>query len=278
MKKYILITGVSSGIGHGLSKFFLSQGFSVIGTVRNHKDANDLESISGFHKIIYDVTNKEDLPTIITKIKYIINDGVLHGLINNAGIAVAGPLELVSEEEFYSVMEINVFAVRRITNAVLPLMKEGSRIVMISSVSGIFNSPFTGPYSISKHAIESMCDIYRRELLLFGIKVIALEPGPIKSEIWGKAKGIFKKYEDSRYAQWVKNGDKIIENAEKSAIDVQYVCDAANEAMTNSSPKARYIVHKNKFIFKIFAKLLPDGLTDYLVSKGLKKGEKHRIV
>ncbi len=278
MKKYIFITGVSSGIGHGLSKHYLAKGYSVIGSVRNHQDAKDLEVIDGFHKIIFDVTNKADLPQIISKIQSIVNDGVLYGLINNAGIAIAGPLESVSEDDFYKQMEVNVFAVRRVTNAVLPLLKDGSRIVMISSVSGLFNSPFTGPYCISKHALESMSDIYRRELAQFGIKVIAIEPGPIKSEIWDKAKGSLDIYKNTRYGKWLSDGDKIIENAASSAVDVSFVCEACDEALEDSNPRPRIIVHKKKFIFKIFAKLIPDRIADYLVHRTLKGGKKHRAI
>jgi NAD(P)-dependent dehydrogenase (short-subunit alcohol dehydrogenase family) len=278
MKKYIFITGVSSGIGHGLASHYLAKGYEVIGSVRKHEDARDLDQHKSFYKIIYDVSNKTDLPAITEKIKSIVADGVLHGLVNNAGIAIAGPLECVNDEDFEKQIDINVLSVRRITNAMLPLMKADSRIVMISSVSGLFNSPFTGPYCISKHAIESMADIYRRELGLFDIKVIAIEPGPIKSKIWSKSKGSLDKYKDTRYNFITEKADKMIENAEKSALDVSAVCEVCDKAFFNKNPKARYIVHKSPLIFKFFAKFVPDSIVDKLVAKNLKSGNSHRAI
>jgi NAD(P)-dependent dehydrogenase (short-subunit alcohol dehydrogenase family) len=277
MAKYIFITGVSSGIGHGLASHYLSKGHTVIGTVRNAQDAADLVK-QGLHSIIYDVVDKAGLSEVVIALKNILGDHPLHALINNAGIAKAGPLEHVSDADFELQMEVNVNAVRRITNALLPVMKADSRIINISSVSGLFNSPFTGPYCISKHALESMCDIYRRELAMFGIKVIAIEPGPIKTKIWGKAKGTFDQFMDTRYASLAPNADKMIDTAERHALDVSYVVAACDKAMFLDSPKPRYIVHKKKRMFKFIASYVPDRMLDWLVAKNLKKGDKHRAI
>ena len=277
MAKFIFITGVSTGIGHGLAMHYLQEGHHVIGTVRKESDAQDISG-ERFHKLIYDVQDSAGLPHLISQIKSILGDHTLYALINNAGIAKAGPLEHVSDEDFAMQMDINVFAVRRITNATLTLMIEGSRIVNISSVSGLFNSPFTGPYCISKHALESMSDIYRRELALFGIKVIAIEPGPIKTKIWGKARGTFDKYLDTRYGSIAPNADKMIDNAERHALDVSHVVTACDKALFANNPKPRYIVHKKKLLFTIIAKFAPDTLIDWMVAKNLKKGDKHRAI
>ncbi len=277
MEKYIFITGVSSGIGHGLASHYINIGHHVIGTVRNANDGNDFEH-PRFHKIVYDVIDKNGIKTLQEKVKTIIGSSDLYAVINNAGIAKAGPLECVSDEDFEMQMEVNVNAVRRITNAMLPMMKSGSRIVNISSVSGLFNSPFTGPYCISKHALESMCDIYRRELALFGIKVIAIEPGPIKTKIWGKARGTFDKFMHTRYASIAPNADKMIDNAERNALEVSHVVTKCDNALFAANPKPRYIVHKNKLIFTLVAKFTPDRWIDWLVAKNLKKGDKHRAI
>jgi hypothetical protein len=278
MTKYILITGVSSGIGLGLAKHYLHKQFNVIGTVRKYEDGKELEINKNFHKIIYDVKDKSGISNFVSQVENIIGNNTLFALVNNAGIVKAGPLELVKDEDFEEQIEVNVNSVRRITNAMIPLMSKGSRIIMISSVSGLFNSPFTGPYCISKHAIESMSDIYRRELNIFDIKVIAIEPGPIKSKIWGKSKGTLEPFKDTKYGHITAFADKAIESAENSALEVSYVCDACDKALFKDNPRARYIVHKNKLMFNFFAKYIPTFIQDKLVAKTLKEGKKHRTI
>jgi NAD(P)-dependent dehydrogenase (short-subunit alcohol dehydrogenase family) len=278
MNKVIIITGVSSGIGLGLAEHYLSKGHNVIGTVRDADDASGLKSRPNFQTVVYDVSNKAGITGFIEQVRSILGDNKIFALINNAGIAVAGPLECVSEEDFSRQMEINVFAVRRVTNSLLPYMDAGSRIVMMSSVSGLLNSPFTGPYCISKHALESMADVYRRELALFDIKVIAIEPGPIQSKIWGKSKGSLDKYKDTRYAFITEKADKMIENAEKNALPVSAVCSACDKALYYTKPSVRYIVHKKPLIFKLIATFLPDNIMDKLVARNLKSGNSHRAI
>jgi NAD(P)-dependent dehydrogenase (short-subunit alcohol dehydrogenase family) len=278
MKGFILVTGVSSGIGEGLAEHYLSKGYAVIGTVRNPNDGLVLEKNNQFYKIVYDVTDKAGIGSFAAKVASILGGSKLFALINNAGIAVAGPMELVNDEDFEKQIDINVHSVRRITNALLPYMGDGSRIIMMSSVSGLFNSPFTGPYCVSKHALESLSDVYRLELALFGIKVVIVEPGPIKTKIWGKAKGTMDKFQDSRYGEFTKKGDKMIENAEKSALEISAVCVACDKGLLLSKPAARYIVHKNAIFFKFLANLVPSSITDSLVAKNLKKGNSHRAI
>ncbi len=278
MDKYIVITGVSTGIGQGLAHHFLSKGYKVIGTIRKEGDATDLNPIPGFIPILYDVNDKPGIETFVQKVKQALGSTPLFALINNAGIAIAGPMELLPDEEFERLIDTNVLAIRRITNALLPLMSEGSRILNLSSVSGLFSSPFTGAYCISKHALESMTDVYRRELASFGIKVMAIEPGPIKTPIWNKSKGTLDRFLDSRYGVMLKNADKIIENAESSGLPVSEVCWAAEHALENKSPKTRYLIHRKKFLFRLVSGWLPDTWADALVARTMRGGEKHRAV
>ncbi|MFM2393528.1 MAG: hypothetical protein RLZZ546_1510 [Bacteroidota bacterium] len=275
--KYILITGVSTGIGNAISENLLQKGHYVIGTIRDKKDAENLQNFNNFFPIVYDLQDINGLATLNDLVKGILKDNGLYGLINNAGMVVGGPLELVSENDFLKQMDINVFAQRRVTNTLLPYLKENSRIVFMSSVSGLFNNPFTGPYCISKHALESMIDIYRRELSLFGIKVIGIEPGPIKTPIWNKSKGSFDKYVNTRYGFILQKADKMIESAERDALDVSEVVTAVNNGLWKENPATRYIVHKKKFLFKLVSQFLPDKIVDSIVSKTIKGGgDKHR--
>ena len=230
--KNIFITGVSTGIGYDALTSLVSRGYFVIGTVRKSEDADKLKKEFGDKCIIliFDVrdveTSMAEISTVIPKME---KEG-LYCLINNAGIAIPGPLQHITEDEFEQQMDVNVKSVRRITNILLPYLGtdkkyEPGKIINISSVSGLFNSPYNGSYCISKHALESMTDVYRRELAMFGIRVSAIQPGPIKTEIWNKSKGTLDRFKDTAYGELLSSADKMIENAEKSAFDVKVVTD-----------------------------------------------------
>ena len=278
MGKTIVITGVSSGIGAGLSQHLLSKGYRVIGTVRKAGDAGTLKVSSDFTEVVFDVNDRHGIQHLIQAVKSVCIETSLFALINNAGIAIAGPMECLPDEEFERLIDTNVLAVRRITNGLLPLMGQGSRIVNISSVSGLFNSPFTGAYCISKHALESMTDVYRRELMSFGIDVIAIEPGPIKTPIWGKSRGTLDRFFDTRYGTMLRNADKIIDNAEKSGLPVERVCAAVEHALERSKPSSRYLIHPKKWLFRFVSGWLPDRWADLLVARTMKGGNRHRAV
>ena len=286
--KAVFITGISSGIGLDATRILIENGYHVLGTVRKEEDK---ERLLGQFKdrldvFIMDVTDDEAIKKVAVEIEDKLNGTPLTCLINNAGLAVPGPLMLMSDDEFQYQMEVNVMAVRKVTNACLPMLgfqenfqDKPGKIINISSVSGLFNNPFNGAYSISKHALESMNDVYRRELLKFGIDVIAIEPGPIKTKIWGKNIGGLDKYKDSLYSDLLGKADKMIEQAEAGALPVETVSELILHIIENDRPKTRYIVHRKKRLFKLFAKYLPDRMQDRLVWKTLnKKDAKYRPV
>lgn len=285
MVKNIVITGVSSGIGRASLDLLHEKGYHIFGSVRNQADADKLSKIypDRFTPLLFDVQNHDE---VVRASKVVFKHcETLAGLINNAGIAIPGPLEHLSEQQFEKQLDVNVKSIRRITNLFLPLLgtkpgsaKQPGRIINISSVSGLYNSPFNGAYSISKHALESMTDIYRRELRRYGIKVIAIEPGPIKTEIWKKNLNKMDEFKDSDYYEVLQKADKIIENAERNALPVENVSRLVAKCLTVSRPKTRYIVHKNKFAFRLMAYYLPDKITDWLVHKTLTSSNRHRPI
>ena len=285
MVKNIVITGVSSGIGRASLDLLHEKGYHIFGSVRNQADADKLSKIypDRFTPLLFDVQNHDE---VVRASKVVFKHcETLAGLINNAGIAIPGPLEHLSEQQFEKQLDVNVKSIRRITNLFLPLLgtkpgsaKQPGRIINISSVSGLYNSPFNGAYSISKHALESMTDIYRRELRPYGIKVIAIEPGPIKTEIWKKNLNKMDEFKDSDYYEVLQKADKIIENAERNALPVENVSRLVAKCLTVSRPKTRYIVHKNKFAFRLMAYYLPDKITDWLVHKTLTSSNRHRPI
>lgn len=281
----IFITGVSTGIGYDATEALITKGYHVIGTVRNENDAERLKNKFGASCtiLVFDVVDTDKCHTEISNVAPLLELNGLHALINNAGVAVPGPLQYLTDDEFLMQMQVNVMAVRRITNLLLPYLGTDKRfapgrIINISSVSGLFNSPFNGAYCISKHALESMTDVYRRELAMFGIKVVAIEPGPIKTEIWRKSKGTLDRFKDTQYGDILSSADKMIENSEKSALEVSVISNIICNIVEDRSNKTRYLVHRKPLLFKLLAYYLPDKWADKLIAKTLAKKDNYRPI
>lgn len=283
----VFITGISSGIGLDAAKRLTSKGFFVYGTVRSKKDETSISRLIPNNLKIYicDITNEQELEKCISDLKVDLEGNKLYALINNAGVAIPGPLNLLSDEAFFNQMNVNLLATRKVTNRVIPFLDpslEGRlpRIIFISSISGIFAAPFNGAYCISKHALECMIDVYRRELKYLNIKVIGIQPGPIKTKIWQKSKGRFDQFAGSVYDNIVKKADKIIQNTEQSALEVSLVSDCIVNILQSNKPKLRYMIRKNKTLFKIMSYYVPSKWLDILIWKNLetKDPKKYRPV
>jgi len=195
----IVITGVSSGIGHAAAKLLLARGFHVFGNVRTLVHAERLRAEFGayFTPLIFDVTDEAAVSAAVGFVHAKLNGERLGGLVNNAGIVVPGALLDLDVSEFRKQMETNVIGPVIVTKAFLPLLGADvtlkgapGRIVMMSSVSGQFGNPLLSPYSTSKFALEGLSESLRRELMLFGIDVITIAPGPVRTPIWDKAEAL----------------------------------------------------------------------------------------
>lgn len=278
--KNVLITGISTGIGYDATRYLIEKGFFVFGSVRKEADAIRLtkQFPNNFQALIFDVMDQSSIDKALAEVRNILGTKPLNGLINNAGIAVAGPLKYVTTEELTKQLDVNVLGVHRVTNAFAPLIgatknfkHAPGRIINISSVSGLFASPFTGAYSISKYALESMNDVYRREFLPFDVDVIAIEPGPIKTPIWDKLKEIdlAKKFPNTDYDDILPKAQEIIRSAEKNAMPVEDISRLIHKILTAKSPKARYMVHHNKLGFNFIRKVMPTRLVDWIIKKSV---------
>ena len=209
--KSVVITGASTGIGETAAKYLVAQGFKVYGSVRKPEDGARLKQEIGgnFEPLIFDVTDEAAIKLAAEKVRADLNGRTLDGLVNNAGIAVPGPFLETSLDKWRKQFETNVVGLVAATQAFAPLLGadlslkgEPGRIVMISSVAGKRGNPFAGPYSASKHAVEGLSEALRREMMLFGIDVIVIGPGPIRTPIWGKgAAPDFSKLGNSPYAK-----------------------------------------------------------------------------
>ena len=199
-------------------------------------------------------------------------------MINNAGFVVPGPLELINDEDFEKQMAVNLNSVRKITNTYLPYLFKlddefRSKILFISSVSGVFAAPFNGAYCISKHALECMTDVYRRELRIYNIDVVSVQPGPTLTKIWDKVLGKFDAYIHSAYGEFAMKADEVIKNSKQSAYPARIVSELIYKIITTRKPKTRYMLHKRALALKILANYVPDKLVDKIIWKNLKSRE-----
>jgi short-subunit dehydrogenase len=284
--KNIVVTGASSGIGLAIAKLFLEKGFRVFGSVRKERDAVSLKATLGEHFIplIFDVKDNEAILKAADFVKKFVNTepafpeerGVTL-LVNNAGVAVTGPLQHIDIEEFTEQFNINVFGVQRVTQAFLPLMGATfnkdvpkGKIIQISSVSALISQPFVGPYCASKAALESYNDALRRELALFGIQVISIQPGPVKTPIWDKARANINLYPDTEYAPLLKISKSSIDQSEKQGVAVETVAQLAFDIYEKKKPKTHYMISSTNFVIKLVSKL-PTRWVDKIMANQLKK-------
>src|ERR1700681_137741 len=207
--KSVVITGASTGIGWATAKLLLERGFRVFGSVRKQADADRLRGEFGanFTPLLFDVTNEAAVLAAAREVRAALGGETLFGLVNNAGIAVAGPVLELAADEFRRQMDVNVIGPIIATQAFGPLLGSDSslkgpkgRIVMISSVAGKSGNPLMSAYAASKHAIEGLSESLRREMMLFGIDVIIIAPGAVNTPIWGKSDDVdISAYRNSPY-------------------------------------------------------------------------------
>lgn len=275
----VLITGASTGIGEACALWLDRIGFQVFAGVRRDEDADRLakQSSETLKPIKLDVTNQEHITTAVETIAKEA-DGALAGLVNNAGVVIAGPLEFVSVDDLRRQFEINVVGQIALIQATLPQLRSGNgRIVNVGSVAGRFSAPFMGPYSASKYSIEAITDALRLELKPWGIHVAVVEPGNIATPIWRKSidEGRERRQELPPEAEvlYGKEMDMMIDFAEmqgRRGIPPDRVAKVVAHALTSPKPKTRYLVGNDAFAQAWLARLFPDRFKDWVVSKGLK--------
>ena len=275
----IIITGVSSGIGKETAHCLAKHGYRVFGSVRKIADAQALQSELGerFRAMVFDVCDGDDIKTAAAHASKIIDKEPVTAIINNAGLALFGPMELLEDDAFEHIMKVNVIGPRLVTNAFLPLMRNGApkvprKIINISSLSGIFNTPMNGAYCVSKHAMESLGEIYRRELLAEDIDVISIRSGPIQTEIWRKNIDETTPYEGTPYEAASKRTQRIMHHAKKNALPPSVISELVLGIIEGRKKKLSYHVGDGSRISQILSSsLAPKRKVDRLIHKALNK-------
>ncbi|MDH5315648.1 MAG: SDR family oxidoreductase, partial [Gemmatimonadota bacterium] len=185
----VVITGASTGIGEACALSLDRRGWQVFAAVRREEDGRRLQARASerLRPVLLDVTDGPGIAAAVREVASAVGPGGVQGLVNNAGIAVGGPLEFISLEQFRWQFEVNVFGLLQVTQLFLPLIRTGhGRIVNIGSIAGRVASPMVGPYCASKHAVEALTDALRLELAPWNLHVSVVEPGVVATPIWDK--------------------------------------------------------------------------------------------
>jgi hypothetical protein len=274
----VVITGASTGIGWATAKLLLTRGFRVFGSVRKAADADRLRNQFGanFTPLVFDVTDEAAVLAAAREVRSALNGETLAGLVNNAGIAVAGPVLELSADEFRHQMDVNVMGPVIATQAFGPLLGADAslkgpkgRIVMVSSVAGKNGNPLMSAYSASKHAIEGLSEGLRREMMLFGIDVIIIAPGAVKTPIWSKADEVdISRYRNSPFLPALEKIRKFMQQLGENGLPPEKIAEAIASALTSSRPKVRYAITPNP-MRQIIMTILPKRTVDRIIAKRL---------
>jgi NAD(P)-dependent dehydrogenase (short-subunit alcohol dehydrogenase family) len=273
----VVVTGASTGIGYGVVKDLAAHGYYVIGSVRKQADADRLRAELGgrVRTVLMDVADDDEVRRAGAEIAEMVGERGLAGLVNNAGIAVAGPLMHVDLEELRYQFDVNVVSVVAVTQALLPLLggrKEyphpPGRVVNISSTSAYNTYPFLAPYAASKHALESISDGMRRELALYGIDVTVLVIGAVQTPIWEKVSADdLERYAKTDYAGGVATMRTTTSELGKGGMPVARVAAAVRHALEHPKPKARQILVNDYWRGWLLPKLIPTRMFDYALTR-----------
>jgi len=276
--KSVVITGASTGIGWATAKLLLDRGFRVFGSVRKQADADRLRSEFGanFTPLIFDVTDEAAVLAAARDVRAALSGETLAGLVNNAGIAVAGPVLELAADEFRRQMDVNFIGPIVATQAFGPLLGvdpslEGpkGRIVMVSSVAGRNGNPLMSAYSASKHAIEGLSESLRREMMLFGIDVIIVAPGAVKTPIWSKAEEVdLSGFSNSPFFPALGRIGKFMMQLGESGLPAERIADVIADALTIANPRVRYQITPDPMRHFITA-VLPKRRVDKIIAKRL---------
>jgi NAD(P)-dependent dehydrogenase (short-subunit alcohol dehydrogenase family) len=280
-----LITGASTGIGRASTLHLAEKGWTVLAGVRDPAAGERLLADAGSGgrviPLTLDVTDAVQIAEAAARVEEqaaragVSPRGGLDALVNNAGIAIGGPLEMVSADDLHRQFEVNVFAQVAVTQALLPaLRRAGGRIVFVSSIGGRVAMAFTAPYAASKHAIEAFGDALRVELRSSGVQVALIEPGSVATPIWDKGRAEVERVVvppelQDAYGHIPAAFDKVLEDTARRGVPPEQVAETIERALSAPRMKARYVVGKDAKAMLLVKRLLPDLVFDRVARRAL---------
>jgi NAD(P)-dependent dehydrogenase (short-subunit alcohol dehydrogenase family) len=273
----VLITGASTGIGRAAALRLDARGWRVFAGVRREEDAGSLREAGSerLAPLILDVTDAGQIEAAAEQIGEAVGSRGLDGLVNNAGIAVPGPLETLPIEDFRRQIDVNLSAQVAVTQAMLPAIRTArGRVVFITSIGGLMAFPMFGAYHAAKFGLEAVGDVFRQELRPWGIKVAVVEPGSIATPIWergqAEADAIGERARDGHAELYGKAIEAYREVARKTGargIAPEKVAARIEHALSARRPRTRYLVGADARGQALAKKLLPDRLVDWLIAR-----------
>ncbi|NWG55041.1 MAG: SDR family NAD(P)-dependent oxidoreductase [Hydrogenophilaceae bacterium] len=278
-KRAIVVTGASTGIGRACVAHAVAQGAHVFAAVRKQADAESLAQDFGDRvtPLIMDVTDEAQIAAAVAKVSDWLAGRTLFGLVNNAGIAVPGPLAHLATDDVRRQFETNLFGLHAVTSAFLPLLgadraRQGApgRIVMISSVGGTEGAPFVGAYAASKHAVEGYSKSLRRELMLYGVEVVVVAPGAVATPIWDKAETSgLERFDNTPYGPAARRVAAYMLELGRKGLPAAAIARVVWRGLTRPKPPFRITILRNKFADYTLPRLLPGRFVNGLIAKRL---------
>jgi NAD(P)-dependent dehydrogenase (short-subunit alcohol dehydrogenase family) len=280
-----LITGASTGIGRATALRLAGAGWTVLAGVRDTSAGERLVQEAGAAgrvvPLALEVTDAAQIAAAAARVEQEAaqaggpGPGGLDALVNNAGIGIGGPLELISADDLRRQFEVNVFAQVAVTQALLPaLRRAGGRIVFVSSIGGRVAMAFTAPYAASKHAIEAFGDALRVELRSSGVQVALVEPGSVATPIWDKAQVEAQAVSippelHEQYGHVQAAMSKVLEDTARRGVPPEQVAETIERALTAPRMKARYVVGRDAKVMLLVRRVLPDLVFDRVARRVL---------
>ncbi len=285
--KAVVVTGASTGIGEASVKMLIKKGFTVFAAVRNEADAAKIaaQHNGAAEALLFDVTDEPAVAAAAKKVEEKLAGATLTGLVNNAGFSAPAPLLHMPLDDFRRQLAVNVTGQLAVIQAFAPLLGAGARrasspgrIVNMSSVAGRFATPMMGAYCASKFALEGLSDALRRELMIYGVDVILIEPGAIATPIWEKSAADLSRYSDTDYGPVARRAVEWAQEMRRNAPPPEKVAEAVLRALTARRPPVRIPVVEHRFTGYTLPHLLPARLLDWLTARrlGLKPRENNQ--
>jgi NAD(P)-dependent dehydrogenase (short-subunit alcohol dehydrogenase family) len=267
----VVVTGAAGGLGFATGSLLVQRGFRVFGTLLESEDSAALER-AGVTPVRLDLRQSASVRDASERIHAQLGDMPLAGLVNNAGIATGGPIELLDLDALREVFEVNVFGLVAVTQAFLPKLREAkARIINISSVSGVLAAPFLAPYCSSKFAVEAISDSLRRELYPFGVEVVIIEPAVIRTPIWDKALQVdLERYRGTVYEPVIPEALRRLRKNREKGLDPSVVARVIGDALTVADPPIRIPVARKRRNH-LMARWMPDRFIDRMIARKVWK-------
>lgn len=275
--KSVLVTGASSGIGLCCAVYLAKKGYQVFAGYRDPADASELRaSHPAILPVPLELTSQDSIQNALHHITEHLNGSALHGLVNNAGVVISGPLEFIPREQWQQQLEVNLIGPIMLTRQCLPLLRQSQgRIINIGSIAGILSLPFLSPYCVSKTGLGTISDALRVELRPWGIQVALIEPGNIRTPIWEKSLSNAQRSEQKYspdfgdlYGEVMEKVKSASQKAAAQSIEADVVARAVYHALNARRARTRYSLGREVYLRRLLS-LLPHAVRDWLIGQRL---------